>query len=275
MGWAKKLLSGVVSLPSLQSLEFVCPWIFLPGIPSIFVHPPVCLILHLHRTQLQEWQIFMSSGDAAAAMRQVFRGCANTLEYLELCDDSMQLDFIQTLKWPALRDLVICGHSFSQPTSLSDVLVMMPRLKTLDIRYQCRPDSQALLLWPRSTENPPDGYLSELTSLAITNPAIDDAIFKHLPPSLQSFSILAPSYGPMPFDRDELLQLLRGLPAEGLMTLRLVLTGKLNSSLFSFISSTFPRLEVLGICRRGPTDPTETAVGDHTASPPPHLFIAM
>jgi hypothetical protein len=221
--------------------------------PSTFISPPSRLILHMHR--------FLLWPGATMPSSHLFQCFTMTLEYLEICGDSMLLDLLKTLDWPVLRELLICGHPFLEPTPLSDVLVTMPRLTKLDIQYQCRPEGSPLLLWPHAA-TPPDLFLSELTTLSVTNPSIYDNVFKHLPPTLQSFSILAPSHGPLPLDRDELFQLLRGLRTDMLTTLRLVVTGKLSASFFSFIGSTFPYLETLGIhWKASSRDPlTETAV---------------
>ena len=254
--WAN-LLSGIASIPSLRSLEFVCSlWSFAPVYPSSFASPPSRLVLHLHGGD------FFTPFTELAGLRHMFLRFSERLEYLELCGDSMQLDLLKTLNWPALRELVICGHPIKLSVSLSKVLTMMPKLSVLDIRYQCKPESGSLVLWPSTNENPSDRFLSELTSLTITNPSISDNIFKHISPYLLSLSIHSSSYA-MPFDRDELLQLLRVLPAKNLTALRLSVSGKISAHLFTFIGSTFPCLETLGIHRTNTrSQPAETPVSD-------------
>jgi hypothetical protein len=261
----QELLRSVASVPQLSSLEFVgATWGSTPLSPHNFVRLPTRLVLHLHgdnHSFMRHWPEYL---------KDIISQCSARLEYLELCGNSLPLDLLRTLEWPCLREFVICGHSLVAGTLLADVVVAMPRLSKLDVSYRCEPQSGALVLWPPPSTISSDHIFPELTTLAIAHPSVYDGSFIHLPTTLQSFSILARSPPPRPLDRDQLFSALRSLRATELTTLRIVIEGPLNPSLFFFLNSKFPLLEVLGIHRFSRDQPvTESAVREH------HLFCFL
>ena len=241
----RALLLSVAFLPQLSSLEVVCSFGSLTPIvsPTTFIRSPTRLVLHFHR----EWQDAVPH--RPEPLPNLFSLCSGNVEYLELCENSLQLDLLVAQEWPELREFVICGHSLNPGTSITHLLKRMPRLRRLDLANRCRPESANLVLWSRPPEDLPNPILTELTALAIAIPSNFDDSFSYLPSTLKSLSILAASPPPQPLDRDGLFRMLRGIRAADLTTLRFVMDGALDDSLFSFINSTFPLLEVLGIHR--------------------------
>ena len=242
----RALLLSVAFLPQLSSLEVVCSFGSLTPImsPTTFIRTPTRLVLHFHR----EWQDAMPH--RPEPLPNLFSLCSGNVEYLELCENSLQLDLLMAQEWPELREFVVCGHSLNPGTSITHILKRMPRLRRLDLANRCRPESTNLALWPSPPpDDPPSPILTELTALAIAIRSNFDESFGYLPSTLKSLSILAASPPPHPLDRDELFRMLRGIRAADLTTLRFVMDGELDDSLFSFINSTFPLLEVLSIHR--------------------------
>jgi hypothetical protein len=88
--------------------------------------------------------------------------------------------------------------------------------------------------------------LSELTSLVITDPSNFGDTFSYLPNTLESLSILVTSRLQV-LSRHELFRMLGTIRSPNLTTLRFVMNCLLDDALFSFVNTTFPLLEVLGI----------------------------
>lgn len=120
-------------------------------------------------------------------LERLLDGIHHSVERLLLPGESLRLSQLSAAVWPSLIALSICGICPELDDTFLHVLSHMPCLRELEVAVAQLVDAAPLLIWPRGAGDDPD--LGRLRRFALAFPHHDDAIFDHLPSTLESLSL--------------------------------------------------------------------------------------
>ncbi|KIY53346.1 hypothetical protein FISHEDRAFT_68955 [Fistulina hepatica ATCC 64428] len=197
------------------------------------------------------------------------RSQAENLTRLELPSESLSSSRLQCTHFPRLTHLHLFGVGFLEPLRLPKLLRAIPSLSNLHIEILLSQPSTFLLTREEAASAETTASFCHLKALSLVNCHPDDPIFRFLPPSLSSLTILAdPSIpltlwrvlkfpeppltegGWLHFEGDfwTPLQLIRIFGHQYLPNveyLRLGVTGDISVSAMRIVVSCFPSLQRL------------------------------
>jgi hypothetical protein len=195
-----------------------------------------------------------------AATAQLLDTHSSFLRYVEIASGLMSVRDLAAIAWPVLQTLVLTGPCPPPRERVLRITQAMPALRDLQILYSIRPPhyKHPWCVCPSSLAKgqPTSSALTLATcspilrSLTLSNPHITDAVFRSIPSSMESLTLLSILEWPhqtMGINHGFATRIVSEVSACGarLRELRMFISWEPTIDLINTIVECFPALEVL------------------------------